>query len=79
MKEVSKKPNPPADSTTLDPYSAHDPIPVPEVVESDSDTVWGMWEAEEAKETKKLDHGFAPTVPSELQPLPSDNPPKRKP
>lgn len=79
MKEVSKIPTPAAEPSVLDPYSAHDPIPVPEVVESDSDTVWEMWEAEEAKETKQLDPGFAPTVPSELQPLPSDNPPQRKP
>lgn len=82
MKEVSKKPTPPAEPPTLDPYSAHDPIPVPDVVESDSDTVWGMWEAEEAKEKEQekeqVDRGFAPTVPSELQPLPSDTPPKRK-
>jgi len=82
VKEVSKKPNAPAEPTTLDPYSAHDPIPVPDVVESDSDTVWGMWEAEEAKEKEQekeqVDRGFAPTVPSELQPLPSDTPPKRK-
>lgn len=78
MKDVSNNPPSPADPTALDPYSAHDPIPVPEVVESDSDTVWGMWEAQEAKVSRQVDHEFAPTVPSELHPLPADNPPKRK-
>lgn len=79
MKEDPKKLPPPPEHPAQDPYSAHDPIPVPEVVESDSDAAWEMWEAEEAKEKKQEERGFAPTVPAELQPLTPSKAPKRRP
>lgn len=52
-----------------------DPVPVPDVVESDSDTAWGLWQ----DSVQTLDGGdtrpsgdsiFGVTVPSELSPTP---------
>lgn len=44
VKEVP--PTPPAERKppSVHPYSPNDPIPVPEAVESDGDTMWGLWE-----------------------------------
>ena len=63
----------------LHPYDSHDPIPVPDVVESDSDTAWGLWE-ESASPYKETDPDFQNTEPTELLPDGTPNPrhPSRK-
>ena len=73
--------NPPADrKPTVDLYSQADPIPVPEAVESDTDTAWGLWEDLIAPAKKPVDNAFAPTQPADLLPdLPTIYPPKRQP
>ena len=54
------------------PYTASDPIPVPEARESDSDSTWALWEDSIAPDDKDVDPAFANTVPDELptQPVP---------
>jgi len=58
-----------------------DPVPVPDVVESDSDTAWGLWQ----DSVQSLDNGdtqspgdsrFDQTRPTDLAPTPTV---KRKP
>jgi len=51
-----------------------DPVPVPEAVESDSDTAWGLWElsladenhADKPASNETARAGFADTTPSDL-------------
>lgn len=45
-----------------------DPLPVPDVTESDTDTAWGLWEAS----VDGLVEGYEPTLPAGLdgEPLP---------
>lgn len=66
-KKVPAK-SPSGKPTTEDLYAANDPIPVPEVIESDTDTVWGLWDdlSDTAKSTQ--DQAFAHTVPADLLP-----------
>ncbi len=74
--------NPPADRKppSGDFYSPADPIPVPEAVESDTDTVWGLWEDLISPEKKQLDNAFAATQPADLLPeLPVSPDAKRQP
>ena len=73
MKKPEKsKPAPPPSSRVQD-YLL-DPVPVPDVVESDSDTAWGLWQ----DSVQTLDGGdtrpsgdsiFGATMPSELAPI----------
>ena len=79
VKETSQKspaePKPP----TVHPYSVNDPIPVPEAVESDSDTAWDLWEDSLSSQRRGPDTVFENTVPAELPAVPSANSPKRRP
>lgn len=79
VKEVSEKspavPKPPA----IHLYSANDPIPVPEAVESDTDTAWALWEDSIAPQSSGPDATFESTAPAELPASPSESPPKRRP
>jgi hypothetical protein len=59
------------------PYAANDPIPLPEVRESDSDTDWALWEKSIASNNKNADPAFANTVPDELATQPAPLRPKR--
>lgn len=49
-------------------YAANDPIPVPEAIESDSDTAWGLWEDLSDTVPNESDRAFAHTVPADLLP-----------
>lgn len=60
-----------------------DPLPVPDVSESDTDTAWGLWEASVgglledghvAEAGKPPPHGYEPTQPAGLdgEPQPKD-------
>jgi hypothetical protein len=53
------------------PYAATDPIPVPEALESDSDTTWALFEDSIAPEDAQADRSFANTVPDELPTQPA--------
>jgi hypothetical protein len=70
--KVSAQPQP----REVHPYAATDPIPVPEVRESDSDTAWALWEDSIAPDNKDLDPAFANTVPDELPTQPAPLRPK---
>lgn len=77
-------PKPPAGpASTPKAYDALlDPLPLPDVSESDTDTAWGLWEAsvggllEEGKAAPDTPppHGYEPTQPLGLdgEPLPKD-------
>lgn len=61
-------------------YSQADPIPVPEAVESDTDTAWGLWEDLIAPEKRQANNDFEPTQAADLLPdLPGLPPAKRQP
>ncbi|MDZ7921960.1 hypothetical protein [Rhodoferax sp.] len=56
------------------PYdSLLDPLPLPDVTESDTDTAWGLWEASvegtEKKPGAEAPPDFEPTVPVDLDKL----------
>lgn len=64
-------PKPPADAQPPPPvhlYSHVDPIPVPDAVESETDSVWGLWEDLVAPKKRPPDDGFEATQPAELLP-----------
>lgn len=75
------QPVPPSDKRAAKPSPASkpfdgllDPLPVPEVSESDSDTAWGLWEASvggllqegAAAADAPPPHGYEPTEPAGL-------------
>ena len=77
-----KKPTQVEDRRTSHPYSANDPIPVPDVTELDSDTAWGLFGelAEPQKKPISLADPFEETVPAELESMveqPKPAPPKK--
>ena len=55
-------------------YSQADPIPVPDAVESETDSVWGLWEDLVAPEKRPPDDGFEATQPADLLPNLVDSP-----
>ncbi|WP_294764981.1 hypothetical protein [uncultured Rhodoferax sp.] len=73
------KPSSPAAPGTPGAVKAYDalldPLPLPEVSESDTDTAWGLWEAsvggllEEGKAAPEAPppHGYEPTQPAGLE------------
>jgi hypothetical protein len=81
MKPVTPKPAAPpaAGSRTFDPLL--DALPQPEVVESDSDTAWGLWEDSVLVQDGKPDSRFRESTykDTELQGLPEDPPAKKPP
>ncbi|MEO8119983.1 MAG: hypothetical protein ABI606_11765 [Rhodoferax sp.] len=58
-------------------YSANDPIPVPEAIESDSDTAWALWEDSLVPPSSEPETDFKNTVPAEFAPLLFGDSPKR--
>lgn len=72
VKEISTRRAEATAPTTIHPYGVADPIPVPEAIESDSDTAWGQWE--DSLSPKSSDSGpdtaFGATVPADLLDLP---------
>jgi hypothetical protein len=44
LKKSSQNPPEKHQPSSIDLYSAHDPIPVPEAIESDTDAAWCLWE-----------------------------------
>lgn len=78
VKETSQKPPAERQPPTVHPYSVNDPIPVPEVVESDSDTAWDLWEDSLSPQNRGPETGFENTVPAELPAVPTAKSPKRQ-
>jgi hypothetical protein len=82
VKEVDQEPPAVPEPSSIHPYSVGDPIPVPEVVESDTDTVWALWQKSLSPDSDGANPAFESTVPAELPTLPPSNstlPPGRGP
>lgn len=80
VKEVSKiPPTERKPSTTIHLYSVNDPIPIPEAVESNTDTAWGLWEDSIAPPKDAPDTTYDNTMPAELLPEPPEKLPKNRP
>lgn len=74
--------NPPADRRPqpVHLYSQVDPIPVPEAVESDTDTAWGLWEDLVSPEQRQPETDFESTQAADLLPeMPGASDTKRRP
>lgn len=78
VKEFSKKPPPEQKPSTIHLYSVNDPIPVPDAVESDTDTAWGLWQDSIAPHDSSPDTSYANTMPAELLPELPPKPPKNR-
>lgn len=73
MMKKPEKPKPAPSAASVPDYLL-DPVPVPDVVESDSDTAWGLWQdsvqtLDEVETRPSGDSIFGATVPSELAPV----------
>ena len=80
MKPVTPKPAAPpaAGGKTFDPRL--DPLPQPDVVESDSDTAWGLWEDSIMLQDGKKDSRFKESTYKDTEPMElPDMPPANKP
>ena len=62
--------NPPADRKPppIHLYAQADPIPVPEAVESDTDTAWGLWQDLADPKQGPKDNDFESTQAADLWP-----------
>ena len=69
--ESQKKPSAAVSQRTAHPYSANDPIPVPEATELDTDTAWGLFDELADPKTKPTpaSEPFDETVPADLAPM----------
>jgi hypothetical protein len=76
VKKIIQKPNEVKVPPVVDLYTDHDPLPVPEVLESDSDSVWALWE--ETVSGRDSDHAadFQKTERADLMDLPEFTPVK---
>lgn len=70
VKEVSEKPIEVKKSLAVDLYSANDPLPASEAHESDSDTVWALWEEVVANSKGESEADFQSTERAPLMDLP---------
>ncbi len=76
VKELFPKGPTVAKPPAAQPYSALDPVPVPDVVESDTDSAWGLWEDSIASLDARSDTAFENTEPAKLPPKATATPPK---
>ncbi len=79
VKELSTKGPAVATPPAAHPYSTLDPLPVPEAVESDTDSAWGLWQDSIACQDTPTETAFENTVPAKLPPAATTTPPKRRP
>ena len=75
-KPPPKKPDaapqfPPTAPMPLDPYVPGDVLPVPEVIEKNSDSVWELW-SDAVKGPQNKDTRSQATQPMDLQDLPKE-------
>jgi hypothetical protein len=69
------------DAEAVHPYATTDPIPVPEAVESNTDTTWALWEdlsTEKSGKKGEADSAFATTVLDTLPLALTPETPKRR-
>jgi hypothetical protein len=81
-KPENPKSSPPYGAGRLPDYLL-DPVPVPDVTESDSDTAWGLWEhsvqsSDNGARPVGKDTTFDETIAGELTPLPPTPPIRRR-
>lgn len=69
IKGIAQKPPVGPESSAIHFYSALDPIPVAEAVESDTDAAWALWEDAIKQQNSGFDTAFENTRPAELLPL----------
>lgn len=69
VKEVSRKSPAEPKNSGIHLYSVHDPIPLPEVTESDSEAAWALWEDSLSTPGSGPATDFKSTVPAELPPF----------
>jgi hypothetical protein len=69
IKQSSRKVPTESGLSALHPYSACDPMPVPEVYESNGDAAWALWEYALSSTVNGTDADFKPTVSAELLPF----------
>ena len=72
-KPVAAPPFPPTAPMPLDPYVPGDALPVPEVIEKDSDSVWALWSDAVKGRLSKDGQAHAATQPMDLQELPKES------
>lgn len=75
-KKVSASPVDVKVSSTVDLYSANDPLPAADVMESDSDTVWALWEEVVANSNIEPEVDFQSTERAGLMDLPELSQPR---
>ena len=55
-----------AERPVIHPYSALDPLPVPEAIESNTDAAWALWQDSVSTYNDALGNDFARTIPADL-------------
>lgn len=50
----------------IHPYSALDPLPVPEAIESNTDAAWALWQNSISAYNGTSECDFASTIPADL-------------
>lgn len=65
-KQITQKATRSAGHPVIHPYSALDPLPVPEAIESNTDDAWALWQDSVSTYNDTLESDFASTVPAAL-------------
>jgi hypothetical protein len=65
-KQGSEKSTRAAGHPVIHPYSALDPLPVPEAIESDTDAVWALWHDSVSSSNATLENVLGNTIPANL-------------
>ncbi|MDP1999447.1 MAG: hypothetical protein Q8K22_07610 [Rhodoferax sp.] len=55
-----------AGQPVIHPYSALDPLPVPEAIESNTDAVWALWQDSMSSYDADQESDFESTMPADL-------------
>jgi hypothetical protein len=66
VKEVTRQSPAEPKNSGIHLYSVHDPIPLPEVTESDSEAAWTLWDDSLSAQSRGPATDFKSTVPVEL-------------
>lgn len=68
VKEIIRKIAAESESSSIHLYSAFDPIPVPEAIESDTEAAWALWEDALSPKKSGPDADSKDVRPAELPP-----------
>jgi hypothetical protein len=66
-KQGTQKSTRAAGHPVIHPYSALDPLPVPEAFESDTDAAWALWQDSVSTYNDAQECDFESTVPADLE------------